>query len=448
MVQYLTRKHRRGKLIGFIALVLSPFLLRSQGSTKDSLLAEVTLKSAVDYAIIHQPLVRQSLLDQEITEKTIKSKLSEFYPQVNFDYTFQHNFIVQSTIFNGNEVKLGSDNLSSGYFTLNQAIFDKDVFLARRSRSDVRLQASQATSNNKIDVAVNVSKAFYDILSTIQQIKIAEQNIVRIERSLKDAYNQYKSGIVDKIDYKRATITLNNANASKRSNEALLKAKLEYLKSLMGYPVSGELNIVHDTTQMTKEILLDTLQVPDYTARIEYRILETQKRLLQYNVKYNKWSYLPTVAINGAYNFNYQSNLFSKLYSNNLPNSYANITFGIPIFQGFKRKNDIRIAEMDVQRNELDLINLRSMVNADFAQALASYKANLHNFLALKENLSLAQEVYDIIQLQYRSGIKAYLEVITSEADLRTSQINYFNAMYELMQSKIDVQKSLGQINY
>ena len=70
------------------------------------------------------------------------------------------------------------------------------------------------------------------------------------------------------------------------------------------------------------------------------------------------------------------------------------------------------------------------------------------NYNAIKENLLLAQEVYDVIQLQYRSGIKTYLEVITAETDLRTARINYFNTLNLLLSSKIDVQKALGQINY
>ncbi|MEO5892636.1 MAG: TolC family protein [Ferruginibacter sp.] len=448
MNQHLRSKQQQANLIIVLGLVLSPFFLLSQGSVKDSLLAEVTLKNAIDYALIHQPLIQQSLVDQQITDANIQSRLSQVYPQVNFNYSLQHNFILQSTIIGGNVVKLGVNNTSAGQFTFTQAIFDKDVLLANRTKADARLQARQTTSSNKIDIAAEVSKAFYDILSTMQQINISNENIVRIERSLKDAYNQYKSGIVDKIDYKRATITLNNANASLRSNQEMLKAKQEYLKSLMGYPVSGTLNIIHDTTQMESEVALDTLQMPDYTARIEYRILETQKRLLQYNVKYYRWGYLPTVSANGAYNLNYQNDNFGKVYGNNYPNSFAAITLGLPIFQGGKRKAEIRIAELQLQRNELDIVNLKNTVNSGYSQAMANYKSNLQFYLALKENLLLAKEVYDVIQLQYRSGIKTYLEVITSETDLRTSQINYYNAMYQLMDSKIDVQKALAQINY
>jgi outer membrane protein TolC len=56
--------------------------------------------------------------------------------------------------------------------------------------------------------------------------------------------------------------------------------------------------------------------------------------------------------------------------------------------------------------------------------------------------------VYDVIQLQYRSGIKSYLEVIASETDLRTAQINYYTAVYQVLASKLDVEKALGQISY
>lgn len=442
------RKQPQAKLAGLLALALSPFLLVAQVSVKDSLLAEVTLKNAIEYAIIHQPQIQQSLVDEQVTEFTIKSKLSEMYPQLNFNYSLLHNFIIQTAVIGGNNVRLGVNNTSAGQFTFSQSIFSKDVLLANRTRRDVRLQAALATSSSKIDIAAEVAKAFYDLLSTMQQIKISAENILRIQRSLKDAYNQYQAGITDKIDYKRATITLNNTVASQRSSGELLKAKQEYLKLLMGYPPNAGLNIVYDSSQMEKDIQLDTLQSPDYKARIEYRLLETRNRLLQYNVKYNRWNYLPTVSANGAYNLNYQNNDFSKVYTNNYPNSFAALTLGFPLFQGGKRKAETRIAELDLQRNQLDIINLRNNVNAGYAQALANYKSNLYNYLALKENLSVAKEVYDIIQLQYRSGIKTYLEVITAETDLRTSHINYNNAVYELLASKTDVQKALGQINY
>ncbi|MEO7490986.1 MAG: TolC family protein, partial [Ferruginibacter sp.] len=204
----------------------------------------------------------------------------------------------------------------------------------------------------------------------------------------------------------------------------------------------------YDSLQMEKEMALDTLQEANYASRIEYQLLETQRRLLQYNVQYNKWSYLPTISANGAYNLSYQNNNFGKIYSNNFPNSFAALTLGFPIFQGGKRKAALQAAQLELERNSLDIVSLKNTVNSAYAQSLAVYKSNLENFQALKENLVLAKEVYDILQLQYRSGIKTYLEVITSETDLRTAEINYYASLYQLLASKIDVQKALGQIVY
>ncbi len=446
MSQNNQERNRRWEFIVIILFFLIPRFAFAQ--QPDSLLKEVTLKNAVDYALKHQPLIQQSLIDEQITEAKIKSKLSEWYPQLNFNYNYQHNFVLQKTLIGGNLVSLGQENTSSLQFTASQYIFNRDLLLAKRTRGDVRTQAKQATYSDKIDLVVNVTKAYYDILSTAQQIKVSKENITRIQRSLKDAYNQYTAGVADKTDYKRATIALNNTKATLHSNEALLKAKNDYLKALMNYPENDSLEIVYDSLQMEREIILDTLQSPDYKARIEYKILETQGKLLQANLKYNKWSYLPALSANGAYDFNFQNNDFGKLYNTNYPNSFAALTLGFPIFQGGKRKENIREAQLEIKRNDLGIVSLKNAVNAGYAQALAAYKSNLANFLALKENVGLAKEVYDVIQLQYRSGIKTYLEVITSETDLRTAQINYFTAIYQLLASKLDVQKQLGQINY
>jgi outer membrane protein len=439
-------------------LLESRFPLFAQGDstskTTSVLVSEnVTLQNAalpdvIRYAIRNQPRIRQSVLDEQITESQIHSKLADWYPQVNFNYNLQRNFVLPTSIIGGNPVRFGVNNVSAAQFTLTQQIFNRDVLLANRTRKDVQLQASQNTGNNKISLAVNVSKAFYDVLATTQQIEVTTEAIVRLERSLRDATNQYKSGIADKIDFKRATISLNNNRAAKKGNEEVLKAKLEYLKTLMGYPQESALTIAYDSLQMEREILLDTLQHADFKSRIEYQILSTQKRLLESNVQYNKWSYLPTVALNGAYNLNFQNNQFIDLYGRNYPNSFAAVTLALPLYQGGKRKANLNTAELQLKRVDLDIQSLQLNVNTEYTSALANYKSSLANLLAQKENIDLAREVYDVIQLQYKSGIKTYLEVITSETDLRLARINYFNALYEVLTDKIDVQKALGQLSY
>ena len=222
-------------------------------------------------------VIQQSLIDESITETIIKDKLSDWYLQLNFAYLFQHNFQLQKVVFQGNTIKLGTDNTSAMQVTLHQNLFNRDVLLASKTKDDVRTQVKQVTTGTKIEIAAATAKAFYDVLTTLQQIKATDEDIVRLERSLKDAYSRYTVGIADKTDYKRATIALNNANALRKSNNAALEAKMEYLKSLMGYPVSGDLTITYDSLKMENELFVDTVAKAAYSNRVEYQLLATKE---------------------------------------------------------------------------------------------------------------------------------------------------------------------------
>jgi outer membrane protein len=415
-------------------------------SKTDSILADATLQACIHYALIHYPEVQQAYIDEQITDRQIRSKLADWYPQLNLNANYQNNFQLQNILFNGSYVPSGTYNTSTVGLGLSQTIFNRDVLLASRTKNDVRTQSKQATLTDKIDVAVNVGKAFYDVLLTQKQIEVLNDDIVRLERNFKDAYNQYQGGLVDKTDYKRATITLNNSKAEKKTNQEALKAKYEILKQLMGYTGKDSIHLVYDSAQMVAEVYTDTTAPIDYSKRIEYQSLLTQKRLQQADVQYEKWSYLPSLTATSGYNLNYLNSRFGNLYTNNFPNSFAGVQLAFPIFQGTKRIQNIRIAELQLTRIDWDMINLQTSISSQYAQAMAAYKGYLNDFYVLKDNLDLAREVFNTIELQYRSGIKAYLDLITAETDLRTAQSNYSNALYQVLSSKLDVQKALGTI--
>jgi outer membrane protein len=429
------------------AILLIPAITQAQQQT-DSLLQRATLEKVVSYALEHQPVVKQAELDQQITEKAIKGRLADWYPQINLSANYQRNFDLPVNIIGGNEVRFGVFNTSNVQANGTQAIFNRDVMLAGKTASTVRLQAGQLTSRTKIDVVVDVTKAFYDVLATTQQIKVGQEDITRLQRSLKDATAQYNAGVADKTDYKRATILLKNAQATLKTNAEMLTYKQAYLKELMGYPQSGDLNIQYDTLQMEQEALLDTNQQLNFKQHIDYKILYTQKGLQKANVEYSQWAYLPSANLYGSYIYNFLNDDFSNLYNIKFPNSFAGVTVSLPVFQGNKRNNKIQEQKLTLKRLDWDLFNLQNNLNTEYTRALAAYKSNLNNYLTLQENVQLAREVYEVIQLQYRHGVRAYLDVTVAETDLQRTRINYFNALYQVLASKMDVQRALGQINY
>ncbi|MDP4212633.1 MAG: TolC family protein [Bacteroidota bacterium] len=406
-----------------------------------------SLELCIQYALAHQTNIRQSLIDEQIADRSIKSHLADWYPQINFNGNYQQNFQLQSTVFNNSVNRVGSYNTSAGQFGLTQTIFNRDVLLTKQTANDVRNLAKQNTVNTSIEVIANVSKSFYNVLLSKQQILLLDSDIVLLQRSLQDAYNQYRGGLVDKTDYQRATISLNNTRAQRKSAQEQLKSNYALLKLFMSYPADSTLDLQYDSSRMEQEVgSLDTLQQVDFNNRIEYQQLLTQKRLQQASLKYYRWGFLPSVSAFGEYNLNYYNNQFSKLYSNNYPNSYAGIAVSLPIFQGTRRTQEVRIAQLQLDRLEYNFTSVKDSINTQYIQALASYKANLNNYHEQKENLDLARQVYDVIRLQYRAGIKTYLEVVTANNDLFAAQINFTNAMYEVLSNKIDVERALGTL--
>ncbi len=438
-------------ICGLICLV--PDQAVSQ-KVSDSLARQAYLTDCIQYALDNNPGVRQRVIDQEIAEKTVRSALAAWYPQIGAGFNLLHYLKLPVTLIPNRTTgeviptPLGAKNTSTVSLSLSQSVFNRDVLLARQTADVYRVQAAQTTADAKIDVAVNVSKAFYDVILTQRQVDILGEDITRLQRSLQDATNQYQSGVVDKTDPQRAKIALNNTRAQRKQYQDLIGAKYQTLKQLMGYPPTNPLKLTYDTLQLANEIALDTLLLPNPKSRIEYQLLQTQGRLLDANVRYNRWAYLPSVNANANYNMLYQNNVFPQLYSQAFPNSLVGLSVSLPIFQGGRRIQQTRIAELQVQRLQWDLNALTSAVDAEYAQALATYKGNLANYLALRENQTLAQDVYRIINLQYRSGIKTYLDVTIAEADLRTARLNVFNALYSVLISKLDVQRALGTIAY
>lgn len=431
--------------ITILAILAIPSLSVAQG---DSLLQNATLEHVVSYALLHQPAVKQAELDQQITEKQIKGRLADWFPQINLTANYQRNFDLPVNVIGGQEIRFGVFNTSSVQANGTQAIFNRDVMLAGKTASTVRLQVGQVTSRTRIDVVVDVTKAFYDVLATIQQIKIGQEDITRLKRSLKDATAQYNAGVADKTDFKRATILLKNAEATLKTNEELLLYKQQYLKTLIGYSGANDLNIQYDTLQMEQEALLDTTQELNYKQHIDYKILYTQKELQKANVAYSQWAYVPSANLFGSYIFNYLNDDFGNLYNNHFPNSFAGVTLSLPIFQGNKRNVRVQEQKLTLTRLDLDLFNLQNQLTTEYTRSIAAYKSSLNNYLTLQENVQLATEVYEVIQLQYRNGVRAYLDVTVAETDLQRTRINYFNALYQVLASKMDVQRALGQINY
>lgn len=425
--------------------LLVPFWLQAQTrSQKPS--GALTLEECIDYALSNRPEVRQAKIDEEIGEREINASLSAWLPQISAQYNVQHNFKLQTTAFGDQLITIGTQNTSNILLQANQTLYNNDVLLTARAARYTRTQLNQNSENSRINTVIEVSKAFYDILLTEEQLRILDENIARLEKQYRDAVSRYENGLVDKTDYQRASITLANTRSDRKRTAEQIKGKEAYLKQLMGLDSDASLALSYDYERMQQEISIDTTQAVRYGERIEFQLLQTQQQLLGLNTSYYRWGFLPTVSAFYNYNFLFLHDDFSELYQRAYPTSAIGLSVALPIFQGTRRIQNLRRAQLQEKRLNLEVQNLRAAINTEYQSALARYKSDYTEWQTLGNNMEVAQEVYDIIKLQYDEGIKTYLELIVAETDLRSAQLNYYNALYQLLASKLDLEKALGNI--
>ena len=439
-----------------ILLSVVPVAFAQQTGDQRNMMQYLTLKECIQYALTHEPELNKSLINIDITKTTNDISLSGWLPQVALNGNYTH-YIEQPTTFINNasnpsapptKEKQGVINNFTPEVYVSQAIFSPALLYAYKSAPLYVKQVQQITDSTKINVVASVTKAFYNLLLTLEQINVLKADTVTLGQTVTDTYHQYVGGIVDETDYDQAIITMNNAKAQLKQANENVRPQYATLKQLMGLPPAQQFNVNFDTLEMMNDIYFDTAQQLQYDKRIELQLLQTNRGLQNQETRYYQNSFLPSVSVFYEQNLVFENNTFGNLFSGLYPNSLFGASLTMPIFTGFARIKSIQRSQLQERLIDWNETEERSQIYSEYTAAMATYKGNLYNLETLQQNVNLANKVYFIINLQYKQGLVAYLNLVTAESNLITAQINYTNALFQVLSSKVDLQKAMGIISY
>jgi outer membrane protein TolC len=411
-----------------------------------------TLDQCVTYAMKHEPMINMAVVSQAIVRANNAIATAGWLPQVNAAGSYTHYFtlptspVFDSTTGKYNNQKTGIVNTLTPALTVSQTIFNPALVYAVHAAPLYNRQAQQVTDSNKIMIISAVAKSFYSLLNTLEQINVLKADTTLLNKNVQDTYHQYVGGIVDKTDYDEAVISLNNSLFTLRQAQEAVRPQYAQLKQVMGYPPLSHFNVVYDTLQMQSDIPFDTTQQLQFEKRIEYQYLQTTKALQMTTVDYYRKAWLPTVGGFFDYEYEFEHNTMSGFFDQGYPFSYAGLSVSIPIFTGFARLNNLKKARLQYDLLDWSEVELKSQIWSDYTNAMANYKSNLYNLSISRDNVALAKETYDIVDLQYLQGIVPYLNLITAQTNLVQSQLSYEASIFQVLSSKIDLEKAMGII--
>lgn len=417
----------------------------------------LSAKQAVDYAMKNSTQVKNTLKDIEIQFQTNREITAAAYPQINgtinvTDYLKLPTQLIPAEFFGGQPgefqaVQFGTKYNGSYGATIEQLLFDGQVFVGLQARAASIEYAEKNVSVTQEAIKANVYKIYYQLVVGKKQIALLDANIVRSEKLLHDTKALFDNGFQEKLDVDKVTVTLSNLKTEKAKVENQLQTGYLGLKYLMGMPVKNQL-VLSDTLSesfLREGILTDNVRFED---RQEYLLLKSVEKLNTYNIKRYKFTYIPTVSLTGSYSKMAQREKFNffKGGQNWYPTTYIGLQINVPIFDGFARDARIKSAKLTLAKTQNNIADLQNQITNEVETSRINIRSALITLDEQKKNMVLAEQVYNQTKLKYEQGMGSNLEITNAETELRSAQNNYFSALYDVIKSRIDYLKAIGKL--
>lgn len=441
----------------YLILILCLCLGLSVRAQQTDTIAAFSLQQAIDYAQNHQVSILNARIDENIASNTVKQTIGIGLPQVSGNANFQDFIKLPTSLLPGDffgqpgtqvPVQFGVKYQSSVGLELNQLLFDGSYLVGLQASKTYKELSNKNLTRTRIETAVAVTKAYYSVLVSNEQLKLLDANMERLRKSLSDTEALFKNGFVEKIDVDRLTVLKNNLETERENVIGLLALNVNLLKFQMGMTINSQLTLTDSITSLQADQAVLARDSSVYRNRIEYSLLETQKKLSEFDLKRYKSQFLPSLSAFGSTSQSFQSNNFSQLFSTNFPSTIIGLRLSVPIMSGGIKLYQVRNAKLVILKTQNDLVNLQNGINLEVEQAQTTYSNSLKSLDNQKRNMELAQEVLRVSKIKYEQGVGSSIEVTTAETSLKESQNNYINALYDLMINRVNVDKAAGRITY
>ncbi len=435
--------------ISAFALLFAGFLMNAQ--------ERLSLKDAINYALENKADAKKARLSVENSEHQIAEVRSRALPQINATGNLMYNAILQEMAMPGEIVGMPGQTLlvafgqkwtAIGGVSLTQNLFDYSVFTGLKAAKTTRefYQVNEQLTQEQVIEAV--AKSYYQYFITRQKLQTVEQtldNTVKVQNSVQGLFD---NGLAKKVDLDRIKVTVVNLNSTKKQLENAVKLQENSLKFLIGMQIDNPVILEEETIEVVP-VLLDT---PDVKQLTQYQLLETQKKLLEYNKESFVAGYYPTLSLYGNYNYQGLGDTlpFGKTPADGVYwTDYASIglNLNIPIFTGFSTRSKVRQAQNQLDVLEADMKEAELALNFSFENAKTQISNSIITIESQRENVTLAQEVLDNTQNNYINGLASLTDLLEAENALADAKNNYSNALLEYKVAEIELIKSKGELN-
>jgi outer membrane protein TolC len=170
-------------------------------------------------------------------------------------------------------------------------------------------------------------------------------------------------------------------------------------------------------------------------------------KLSQLNLRKEKYSFLPTLS---AF-FNHQQQNFGNeldVFSGDarwFPATIVGLNLKLPILTSGARLSKVSQAKIEFEKMENTAKEVEQNLKYQAELAASNFDTAKETFDNQKDNLALAQKIYDKTVKKYDAGIASSLELTQAQNQLLSAEGNYIKAVLDLLNARSALERSYGQ---
>lgn len=331
---------------------------------------------------------------------------------------------------------------STAKLQIGQLLFSGQYWVGLKVAKLGKLVAEQGLDNSILDIKESVTNSYIMALMTQQSIDMVNKSIDNLNAIKGYTNNMYKAGMAEQTDVDQLSIQVTMLDNNLRSMDRGLQMLYSMLKFQMGIAPTDQLELTDNLESLMANIG-PTSPVGEFNINNNpsYQQLETQEAITEKMVDMQKWNYGPTIS--GFYTYN------QKLLTTGFdmtPNNMAGVTLSLPIFSSGTRKQQVAQAKIDLDKVQLNKSMVEDQLNIQYKQLLLDLKTAIENYHSQKENVAVANRVFENIHKKYEQGMASSLDLTQSNNNYIQAESNYIQATMSLLQAKVAIDKLLNNL--
>ncbi len=445
--------------------------------------AVFTLEQCIEYALKNAVSAKNATLDEEIAQAKVKETIGIGLPQVSGSVSVDHNNKLRRffTTYdpNGGFIDLsGVPGIEDGdvvaaqnFFQLkssgdaginiNQIIFNGSYLVGLQASNAYKNLAVRYSAQTKEQIIQQVTKAYYGVLINRERTELFTSNIGRIDTLLRNTRAMVDNGFAESIDADRIQVALNNLITERDKFNNLNELGVYLLKFQMNYPMGDPIEVSGNIQEVKVNVNLESYKENwDYKSRADYQVLEANKKLQELNIKNQYAQSLPSISAFANLGYSTQSSNIGGIFRTNSniedaggvgPDkwygySMFGVSLNVPIFGGLQRTYKVQQEKLTLQKINNGFENLKSGIDLEIKLSSVNFDNALKSLTAQKQNMELAGKVARVTKIKYEQGVGSNLEVVDAENGLREAQTYYYDALFDAMIAKVDMDKAYGKL--